>query len=360
MVTITMLGLHKSGKTTYMGMMFNRFMDRATVIAINGHNNVIKIVPTSLDERTKIANWRHNNETDCLIEGRFSGATGKNKDNVCSFNFYLKANEQTLSEFKFTDYPGEALEDILLKPHDNDYNNLAKTIYNSDAVIIFVDAVKLFMYKSVEAAGIALGCSHLNNAIARAAHIDGYGNETSTNDKKKLHIIFALTKCDADIFKPDTDYGLEEKLQQVFNGIFHEYETSVFRVMSIGSSAIKSDIKFKEDGSLQNDHTILRGDGYEFAPENIVSILIDALAKCNETRKEQLINDKQRTIIEQSIHEKDLQDMSGVEKFLLRKKYHEKQAQLEECVRKIGEIDKQLSACDKYKDVFAEIIKQKL
>lgn len=237
---------------------------------------------------------------------------------------------------------------------------MAKTIYNSDAVIIFVDAVKLFMYKSVDAAGIALGCSYLNDAIARAAHIDGYGNETSTNDEKKLHIIFALTKCDADIFKPDTDYGLEEKLQKVFNGIFHEYETSVFRIMSIGRDAIKSDIKFKEDGSLQNEHTILRGEGYDFAPENIVSLLIDALAKCNETRKVKLENDKQKTIHEQLFLKRELDAMGGLEKFLLRKKYREMQSELESCIGKIAQIDEQLSACDKYKDVLAEIIKQKL
>ena len=182
---IAMIGASGSGKTSFMSGLYHHFVHEKR------HNDNFGIAPISDGGDTALAVKQFSNLAKIVVHGEFPLGTADSTN----YKFQLTHNDSPVCLFDWMDYRGGAIEELFNEsgttPEDS--YNVRFAIDNSDAVVIFVDAVQLIEYESNIKARKYSGIL-VANQLMEVLRQDYMGG-------KQLNILIVLTKCDASIIE---------------------------------------------------------------------------------------------------------------------------------------------------------------
>lgn len=205
----TILGETGSGKTCYLlGMYYEMSMGEA------GYT----VVTTNEEDDSKLAERYERLKDKSRGQSRFPDPTDQSQ----KYNFVLAYNYEGIAEFEWVDYPGGWLD---VRQRQNlsgreDYNEVKKSILNSDTLFICIDGANLVGNDTrAKIRKVATKCSR---------NINPYLTELKKESKDFPPIVIIVTKYDMCMGDTDAD-EIKEIVQhdKVFGGLFKGNNTFI-------------------------------------------------------------------------------------------------------------------------------------
>lgn len=224
----TILGETGSGKTCYLlGMYYEMSMSVAgyTVVATNPDDD------KNLSLRYEMLKDKSRGKS------RFPAGT----DDVQKFNFSLQYNYETIHPFQWVDYPGGFLDTTRRDESSQQYQEVAKSIMDSEMLFICIDGANLTGSSTQK---------KIRNVKTRCAkHINPYiinlRSKLKQENKSLPPIGMLVTKYDICVDDTDPD-EVREIVEEAFQGLFGGNDTFVAVIpVSLGDTL--------EDDNCQGD-----------------------------------------------------------------------------------------------------------
>lgn len=269
---ITMLGTSGSGKTVYMSAMSELFFNGV----VSGYT--IANRENSYDSSSFIN--RGFDDVNTLYQyGRFPSGTSSS----IVMPLELRYRGYHVIDIDWIDYRGGAIKELANGVENSQNAEILAALIASDVVMIFVDAAVLKVCKNDMIARSRVGANEISQLLSLVAR------------KKRIDVIFLLSKFDSSIIDANRDYDiLKKRIASIYSRFFSEMNTSidqcsVIPVGAVGVGNVKTTYEWKEDGSggkilvFQNSVT----DFENMKTLNIASSFATALLKCliSETNK---------------------------------------------------------------------------
>lgn len=234
-MNITMLGTTGSGKTAYMAGINEAFVNKST--------NDISLRP-SMELREALASIAELRNLGFIREGKLGFPTPTTETVVFPFNLHYR--EQRICKFDWIDYKGGFI-DTLFQDDPSKAEIVFAHMLDSDALMIFIDSIKLAKIANIGQCRYATGASSMSIILHEFA--------TQYPDYNKA-VTILLTKCDSDLIDQrykENDYaGLIEKGKLVVDDIIRlaqekQWKCGMLPVSAVGEKNTKSTLKVVED-----------------------------------------------------------------------------------------------------------------
>ncbi len=169
--TVSIIGSGESGKTTFLGVLFHRFM--RTAEGFNGHLFMDSLSFLALNKKYHYADVKAQSETVQMPRTSFDEEPG--------YHFQTKNSEGEVCESVWIDLPGEVMLHSLSKGKGGwqDYRSLARSTH----VILFLD--------------LAIISDPMKRAAYIAQGLDVLSYSVQSNTWKNKDLLVAFTKADS-------------------------------------------------------------------------------------------------------------------------------------------------------------------
>lgn len=257
---ITMLGISRSGKTSYYGSLLNELYKNE-----NGVNGFYIKGRDDIEEKKiakiydKIGHPLH------AIFPEFPVGTV----NVNSLTLPLYKDGRLILTFDFIDYAGGDLAKI--DCGEKMIEQLTTAIELSDVSIVLVDAILLSMYQEdIKMAREKLGVNTIISVLLKA-------KRELLSSGKRIKVIFMLTKTDVMGISGEIPY-LKDRILQLYQDLFIQSiisrnDYAIFDVAVAGKGNVETTILREENGGFQIINAITNTPN----GKNIVSVLAKAI-----------------------------------------------------------------------------------